>query len=207
MRANEQLSLKNRTFSILIRSHRDRPLQMEHGELPIHEMAQRHVGLSQAIAEHQTEGARVCLDRHHKSPTTFQIEGSKRVVESVVNWTPTDQRTQQAWGNERYATEHGAYAFALAAVELACGLISVSRAETGTGVDFYIAPPDTSFDDLENHIRFEVSGVGQGDGAAVAKRLTDKLNQAKKGNSNLPAIAGVVGFPARQILLGRLEDS
>ena len=180
---------------------------MEQPELPIHNMDRRHVGLTKATAEHQSEGARVCLDRHHESPTTFLIGNSKGDVETVVNWTPTDERTQRAWGNERYATEHGAYACALAAVELACGLISVSRAETGTGVDFYMAPPDTSVDDLENHIRLEVSGVGRGDGAAIAKRLTDKLNQAKKGNSNLPAIAGVVGFPVRQILLACLEES
>ena len=182
-------------------------MQKKHAELRNHEMDQRHAGLTKATAEHQTEGARVCLDRHHKSPTTFRIEDSSRVLESVVNWTPTDERTQRAWGNEKYATEHGAYACALAAVELACGLISVSRAETGTGVDFYMAPPDTSVDDLENHIRLEVSGVGRGDGAAVAKRLTSKLDQAKKGNSNLPAIAGVVGFPTRQIRLARLEES
>ncbi len=170
-------------------------------------MDRRHPGLTQAIAEHQTEGARVCLDRRHKSPATFLIEDSKRAIESVVKWTPTDEQTQRAWGNEKYATEHGAYACALAAVELACGLISVSRAETGTGVDFYVAPPDTSIDDLEHHIRLEVSGVGRGDGAAVAKRLTGKLNQAKKGSSNLPAIAGVVGFPTKQIRLARLEES
>ena len=187
---------------------RDGPLQIEHPELPIHQMDQRHAGLTKAIAEHQTEGARVCLDRHHESPTSFLIEDSKRVVASVVYWTPTDERTQRAWGNEKYATEHGAYACALAAVELACGLISVSRAETGTGVDFYMAPPDTSVNDLENHIRLEVSGVGRGDGAAVAKRLADKLKQAKKGTSNLPAIAGgVVGFPTRQIRLAPLEKS
>ena len=191
----------------LIRSRKDSPLETEHLELPIHAMDQRHPGLTRATAEHQTEGARVCLDRHHKSPTTFLIEDSRGVVESVVNWTPTDERIQRAWGNERYATEHGAYACALAAVELAFGLISVSRAETGTGVDFYMAPPDTSVDDLESHIRLEVSGVGRGDGAAVARRLRDKLNQAKKGNSNLPAIAGVVGFPTKQIRLARLEES
>ena len=170
-------------------------------------MHQRHLGLTQTTAAHQTEGARVCLDRHHKSPATFLIVDSKRVVESAVNWTPTDERTQRAWANENYATEHGAYACALAAVELACGLISVSRAETRTGVDFYMAQPGTPIDDLENHIRLEVSGVGRGDNAAVDKRLTSKLNQAKKGNSNLPAIAGVVGFPTRQIRLARLEES
>lgn len=175
-------------------------------ELPIHQMDQRHPGLTQATAEHQTEAARVCLDRHHTPPTTFVIQDTKQAVGTVVNWTPTDARTRRAWGNERDTTEYGAYACALAAVELACGLVSVSRADTGTGVDFYMAPPDASVDDLENHIRLEVSGVGRGDAAVVVRRLADKLKQAKKGKSNLPAMAGVVGFPARRIRLAPLEE-
>ena len=179
----------------------------ENPELPIHDMHQRHPGLTQAIAQQQTEGARVCLDRHHFPPAMFQIHGSKRVIETIVNWVQTDERIQRAWANENYATEHGAYACVLAAVELVCGLISVSRAETGTGADFYLAPPDTAFNDLENHVRLEVSGVSRGGASAVAARLTKKLEQANRGNSNLPAIAGVVGFEAGLIRLARLEES
>ena len=180
---------------------------MKNPELPIHDMAQRHSGLTRVTAEHQTEGARVCLDRHHESPTTFEIRGSERRMETGVEWETTDERTKRAWANEIDATEAGAYACILAAVELFCGLIAVMRAETGTGADYYIAPPDTSADDLENHIRLEVSGVDRGTAATITHRLRDKLDQAKRGNSNLPAIAGIVGFHAGLIRLARLEES
>ncbi len=40
----------------------------------------------------------------------------------------------------------------------------------------------------------------------VERRLIDKLAQAAAGNSNLPAMAGVVGFRARLIVLADLES-
>ncbi len=60
-------------------------------------------------------------------------------------------------------------------------------------------------DDLEDCWRLEVSGVDQGSESVVERRLQDKLAQAAAGRSNLPAVAGVVGFRARVILLADLE--
>ena len=105
------------------------------------------------------------------------------------------------------STEKGAYACVLAAVELLEGLITVRRAETRTGADYYIAARGTPADDLESCIRLEVSGIDRGNAAAVARRLKEKLAQAKRGDSNLPAMAGVIGFRALLISLARLEDS
>ena len=174
-------------------------------ELPIHDMWQRHRGLTVAIAEHQTEAARVSLDKDNQPGATFQVFRPKDVTVLVVNWAPTDRQTQFAWNNENYATEHGAYACVLAAVELLCGLECIGRAETGSGVDFYMAPPNTAIDDLENHIRLEISGIIRRDASEVRSRLREKLMQANEGNSNLPAMAGVIGFRAKQIRLARLE--
>jgi hypothetical protein len=87
------------------------------------------------------------------------------------------------------------------------GLVAVRRAETGSGADYYIAAPGTQADDLEDCVRLEVSGVDRGGTAIVTRRLREKLDQAAAGKSNLPAIAGVVGFSARLILLSRLEES
>ena len=52
-------------------------------KLPIHDMAQRHHGLTKAIAESYTEAARVCLDRHHESPIDFEIKHSNQTSEAV----------------------------------------------------------------------------------------------------------------------------
>jgi hypothetical protein len=57
----------------------------------------------------------------------------------------------------------------------------------------------------EGYLRLEVSGIDRGTAAAVARRLQQKIEQAAAGNSNLPAMAGVVGFLAELILLEVVE--
>jgi hypothetical protein len=43
----------------------------------------------------------------------------------LVEWQATDERLRSAWGNEIETTEAGAYACALAAVELTDGLVAI----------------------------------------------------------------------------------
>lgn len=168
-------------------------------------MAERHPGLTQAIAACYVEAARVCLDRHHISPTEFTVQNGSETVRTMVQWETTDERARSAWANNIDATEAGAYACALAAVELTGGLVAIRRAETGTGADYYIGPSDQPFDDLEGCLRLEVSGIDRGTAAAVARRRQQKIEQAAAGNSNLPAMAGVVGFRAQLIQLKVVE--
>jgi hypothetical protein len=80
------------------------------------------------------------------------------------------------------------------------GLVAVRRAETRTGADYYLGEPNSTFEDLELSFRLEVSGTDEGSDAVIRGRLREKLDQAKRGNSNLPAIASVVGFAALQIV-------
>ena len=180
---------------------------MQNPQLAIQDMDQRHSGLTAVIAAYLAEGARVCLDRHHISPATFEIRGLTQTVKAMAQWQATDKSTKFGWGNETDTTEIGACACVLAAVELLEGFIAVRRAETRTGADYYIAAPGTPADDIESFIRLEVSGIDRGNAAAVARRLREKLAQAKRGDSNLPAMAGVIGFHALLIRLARLEDS
>jgi hypothetical protein len=168
-------------------------------------MAERHPGLTQPIAACYVEAVRVCLDRHHISPTEFTVQNGGETVRAMVQWETTDERVRSAWANDIDTTEAGAYACALAAVELTGGLVAIRRAETGTGADYYIGPPDQPFDDLEGCLRLEVSGIDRGTAAAVARRLQQKIEQAAAGNSNLPAMAGVVGFRAQLIQLEVVE--
>lgn len=176
-------------------------------ELPITALADRHPGLTQAIAENYLEAARVCLDRHHTSPTTFGIDHPGDKIEPTVNWEPTDTQTRAAWANDDDATEMGAYACLLAGAELSQGFVAIRRAETRTGADYYLGVPGVEFEDLEDAIRFEISGVDRGSQATLRRRLKDKLEQASKGASSLPAVAGVVGFAERLILIAPLNES
>ena len=180
---------------------------MPNPQLPIHDLDDRHIGLTPATAAYWTEGARVCLDRHHEPPIEFEIREVMPRTAVDVDWMPTDDRTRLAWNNEIDTTEAGAYACVLAAVELYWGMTAVARSEHQTGSDYYVAPPGGSSEDPENRIRLEVSGADRGTAADVAYRLRSKLAQAERGDSALPAIAGVVGFRARLILLARLEES
>ena len=173
--------------------------------LPIHDMAQRHTGLTKAVADSYSEAACVCLARHHRPPTDFDLDRSGTRTGATAVWQPPDARTRGAWANETDATEAGAYACVLAAVELTDGLVAVRRAETRTGVDYYVAPHDASADDLEDCLRLEVSGVDRGLEQVVRQRLSDKLRQAAAGNSNLPALVGVVGFKSRLIAVADLK--
>ena len=93
----------------------------------------------------------------------------------------------------------GAYACALATSELARGLFAIRRAETQTGADYYLAPAGTRLDDLEKCFRLEVSGTDKGTSKDVEVRLLQKVAQARSGQSNLPALATVVGFKAQKI--------
>ena len=60
-------------------------------------------------------------------------------------------------------------------------------------------------DNLESCLRLEVSGIDRDDLGALRRRLKAKLAQVARGSSNLPAVAGVVCFGARVVLLEALE--
>ncbi|HUL00201.1 MAG TPA: hypothetical protein VLX29_05020 [Nitrospirota bacterium] len=176
----------------------------EKPKLSFHNLAERHRGITPAVGESYAEAARVCLDRHHASPVDFNVDNAGTTNVTVVEWIPTNEKIKDAWANEIDTTEAGAYACALAAVELTNGMVAMRRAETRTGADYYIAPPNVDLEDLENCYRLEVSGVDKGAASIIHQRLRAKLEQAKAGSSNLPAIASVVGFRERLVLLQQL---
>ena len=108
--------------------------------------------------------------------------------------------------NEIDTTMTGAYGIALAVVEVAEGMFAIRRAETGTGADYYVAPQNTRTDDLEAWFRLEISGVDRGDRLILQQRLNQKVRQALDGQSNLPALAAVVGFRAKCVAIARAES-
>jgi len=144
------------------------------------------------------------LHRHHNSPTEFSIRNGGDTLEAIAVWDPPDRRVVAAWGNDTDATEAGGYACAIAAVELAEGLFAVRRAETLTGADYYIANREVDIDDLESCLRLEVSGTDAPTRATLEYRLKEKIEQTRRGRSNLPAFTAVVGFRVQLILIERV---
>jgi hypothetical protein len=174
-------------------------------KLELANLEARHYGVTAAIAAGYAEAAAVCLDRHHSPPQRLSLRDGNDNEDSIVEWQPADERTLGAWANRDDATEAGAYGVALAAVELTRGIVAVRRAETRTGADYYLGNPDAPADDLESSLRLEVSGTDAGTESAIMARLRQKVSQASSGNSNLPAIATVVGFAALQVVTADVE--
>jgi hypothetical protein len=174
--------------------------------LPIDAMDTRHYGLSPEVAAAYNQAARVCLDRHHSSPTLFSIEDDRGDLPVGIVWLEATARESDAWANRDDATRDGGYLCALAAVELREGLFAMRRVQVGGRADYYVAPPNSPRDDLESFERLEVSGVDAGDRHSVARRLTSKVAQVASAG-NLPALAGVVGFAASLIMIKRVSEA
>jgi hypothetical protein len=177
--------------------------------LGLHNLDARHPGVTPGIAASYSEAVRVCLGRHHSSPVDLNVERSvesKWPGTSIAQWDPPDEKVKRAWANAIDATEAGAYCVALATMEWTDDLVAISRAETRTGADYYLIPKGQVAEDLEASCRLEVSGVDKGDVAAVKARLKQKIVQALAGQSNLPAIAAVVGFSCRQVAIADVID-
>lgn len=169
-------------------------------------MHNRHRALTPSISGTYQEAASVCLSRHHTSPAQIKLLDNGSESFANIIWIIPDARTLAAWANRIDTTEAGAYGCVIAGVEQLRGLVAVRRADTGTGADYYIGPHGSGDDDLEDCLRLEVSGVDIGDHREVARRLNQKIEQARNGNSNLPAIAGVVGFSAKLIMIQDVKD-
>ena len=165
----------------------------------------RHSGLTQALAEAFFEAASVCFARHHRSPVQLEI-GRQVGVAFSIEFALPDPTILKAWANRTDTTEAGAYGVCLAALEATDNLVAVRRAETHTGADWYLAPAGQEPADLEDCFRLEVSGIDIGTRNMLENRLRKKMQKARKGQSNLPAIASVVGFAALIVLIQRLED-
>jgi len=166
----------------------------------------KHPGISCAVNEAFSEAAEVCLARHHRPPKTLlTICCCKRDVKYNLNWKHPGKVAQRAWLNRDDATRDGAYIIAIAVVEKELGLIALSRTDTRTGADYYIGQPNVL--DLEEAFRLEVSGIDHGSIADLKRRLSQKEEQAKQGDSCLPAYASVVGFKEAMVFVTRVEDT
>jgi len=173
--------------------------------LEIKALSKRHHAITPSIAADFYEAACVCLHRHHTSPQTFDLTDERAVGPVEIEWDAPGARIIAARASERPTTEAGASAITIAAVEHARGLFATARAEVGSGVDYYLLPDGVPFDDLEKAVRLEISGVSNGAAGRVRQRLREKVQQALRGDSNLPALAGVVGFEAKLVLLQEVE--
>lgn len=174
--------------------------------LKLESLHERHTGLTASLAGTFFEAASVCLSRHYDSPVDIEVKCNCNCSTRSVDFQKADTRMVNAYANDIDTTEFGAYGMSLAAVEAEEQLVAVRRAETLTGADWYVAPIGTEPEDLENCLRLEVSGVDTGSRSAIETRLLQKIAQTRRGSSNLPAIASVVGFKEKTVAIQKVSD-
>jgi hypothetical protein len=142
----------------------------------------------------------VCLARHHAPPTTpFRLLRGNGQQLRALHWSEPSETAQLAFNNRDDATRDGAYILAIAAVECELGLVALMRAETRTGADYYVGSPGAQ--DIESAYRLEISGTDLGTPFDLRRRLAEKIDQVRAGQSHLPAFASVVGFRQAAILI------
>lgn len=174
-------------------------------KLELRSLHERHVGLTESLGAIFCEAASVCLNRHHESPVEMAISSISGSNTRLLEFPKPDPLTLRAWANTTDTTEMGAYGVSLAAVEAEENLVAISRAETLSGADWYVAPVGAPPDDLESCFRLEISGVDAGGRAIFESRLRQKIEQARRGASNLPAIASVVGFKEKTVAIRKVD--
>lgn len=158
----------------------------------------RHPGLYEPLCQAYADAAAICLSECHTSPVEMGIRCGDTACIRELAWNEPSQKALASWRNQDEATEQGACSIALATVEAELGMVGLSRAETRTGADFYIAMPGQG---LEQSRRLEVSGTRSSVARDLQVRLRQKIQQARRGRSNLPALACVVGFRVRAIVM------
>jgi hypothetical protein len=169
------------------------------------ELDQTHPGVTEGRARAHAEAVCVCVARHHQSPTAYTVWNQREQTPLLLEWNAPSEQLLAAWANTNEATESGAVGLVLAALETCAGLVAVRRAETRTGADYYVGPPGSGREDLEQCLRLEISGVDHGPASLVHRRLFEKVRQTIRGESNLPALVGVVGFKVSLVLLEPVE--
>ncbi len=96
-------------------------------KLLISNLSERHHCISKARENSLYEAAQICLDRHHRSPVDFTIDDTGERLQVSAEWEEPNERARAAWANRNEATENGACACVLAAVEITSGMFAVYR--------------------------------------------------------------------------------
>lgn len=167
---------------------------------------ERHYGVTEAVGRALAEAAAVCLSRHHVSPVDLLASYGSRAETHEASWSLVGEREREAWANDIDTTEAGAYAVAIATVEVMAGLEVVSRAPAKSGADYRVGtrwPIDEAGElDLEpaSARRLEVSGMDRGSEADLLRRLNAKAKQITDAGPG-SGCAVVVGFEMRRVAL------
>jgi hypothetical protein len=162
--------------------------------LHLHDIHEYHPGLTPVIAAHLLEGCVVTLHRKtYRDGQALQLEGDHEQV-LLLSWSAAvDQRTEDAWADQDYATEHGAVCLAVLLTYHLTGKKVIRRAVKKSGVDYWVG--DVKAGLFVGLARLEVSGLFTGTTGQFKRRFRDKLKQTSQSDATgLPAFVSITEF-------------
>ncbi len=145
-----------------------------------------------------SDAATVMLNKFHPEPpppTVMAVVHDGAASTMHLTWTAPAARTQEDHANEKDATEHGAYAIAIAAVHHR-GYRVCRRTHQGSGADLLMVRDGEPQNDF---VKLEVSGIAR-DGSVTA-RLKEKVAEVRGGDLRRPGVAAVVRFKAAGVTM------
>lgn len=158
--------------------------------------------LSRHLLGAYVEAAQVILGDLHSvppPPTPVHWSDESEEVQAAIQWSQPDDAARGSHANVKDATEHGAYAVAIAAVHL-LGFVVKHRALNESGCDFMMFRRGGNQEEL---FMLEVSGIRRG--GNVQARLRQKVAQGRGGRAARPGMAVVVQFEQPAVALKRWQ--
>lgn len=158
--------------------------------------------LSRYLLGAYVEAAQVMLSDFHAvppPPTPVRWYDESEEAQAALQWSEPDNAARRSHANTKDATEHGAYAVAIAAAHL-LGFMVKHRALNESGCDFMMFRRGGN---QEEHFMLEVSGIRRG--GNVQARLREKVTQGSGGKTARPGMAVVVQFEQPAVALKRWQ--
>jgi hypothetical protein len=179
---------------------------MADDRLELTNLHRHHPGVPETVEGFYAVAAAVCLQRHRSPPGVIDVTLRDKKGSYRADWRPPSDEEERSFGNKTDATCFGAYTVALAAVFAHMGLKAIGRSGTGTGSDWYLVPADAEVEEwyLEVAWRLEVSGSDDLGTSRLHSRIKEKVEQARRGHSRLPAYAAVVSFASATVTFERV---
>ena len=141
------------------------------------------------------QGAAVCLESEgHTQGVTLDVRGD--VTGSyAVTWPVVTEQALRTWAEPRVATERGAEAIAVLLAQQETGDTVIEMSRQGTGFDFWLGEETGIV--AQRKARLEVSGIRRGSDGDVRARVSEKVRQINRRDSQFgvyPAWVIVVEF-------------
>ena len=173
----------------------------------LHDIYDYHPGLTPAIAAHLLEGCSVTLHRKRHQKGKKVVIWGDQAVHLILDWAvEVNERTERAWKDQNYATEHAAVCLAILFTLYFTGNRVMERSVRGTGFDYWIGSSDE--DNFQNKARLEISGIFGGNKTDMLRVFYEKCNQTDKSDFTLlRAYVSVTEFSNLMSIYAKKDDN